>query len=103
MGGKPVIKGTRLTVEMVLRELGGGMTAAEIRKIATAISALGHDQACAVFGWGLYRDPGRQRDYFFGTGIYAGSGMQSAMQDLWNAAAGLRPAPCNVRGDLPAP
>jgi hypothetical protein len=82
-----------------------GMSADEIRKIATAISALGHDQACAVYGWGLYKDPGPQRDYFFGTGNYAGNGMQSAMQELWNktAGAGLRPAPCNVRGDLPAP
>ena len=26
MGGKPVIRGTRVTVEMVLRKLGAGMT-----------------------------------------------------------------------------
>ena len=26
MGGKPVIRGTRVPVEMVLRKLGGGMT-----------------------------------------------------------------------------
>lgn len=30
MGGKPVILGTRITVELVLRKLGAGMTAQEI-------------------------------------------------------------------------
>jgi uncharacterized protein (DUF433 family) len=30
MGGKPVIRGTRIPVEMVLRELGGGMVVEEI-------------------------------------------------------------------------
>jgi uncharacterized protein (DUF433 family) len=30
MFGKPVIKGTRLTVEQILRKLAGGMTAEEI-------------------------------------------------------------------------
>lgn len=30
MGGKPVIKGTRLTVELILRELGGGMAIEEM-------------------------------------------------------------------------
>ena len=30
MGGKPVIKGTRLTVELILRELGGGMAVEEM-------------------------------------------------------------------------
>ena len=30
MGGKPVIKGTRVPVEIVLRKLGGGMTPDEI-------------------------------------------------------------------------
>jgi uncharacterized protein (DUF433 family) len=30
MGGKPVIRGTRITVELVLRKLGAGMTAEEI-------------------------------------------------------------------------
>ncbi|MEI9995734.1 MAG: DUF433 domain-containing protein [Rhizomicrobium sp.] len=30
MMGKPVIKGTRLTVEHIMRELAGGMTAGEI-------------------------------------------------------------------------
>jgi uncharacterized protein (DUF433 family) len=30
MGGKPVIRGTRVPVEIVLRKLGAGMTAEEI-------------------------------------------------------------------------
>jgi uncharacterized protein (DUF433 family) len=30
MGGKPVIRGTRIPVELVLRKLGAGMTAEEI-------------------------------------------------------------------------
>lgn len=30
MVGKPVIKGTRLTVEMILRELGAGMSVEEV-------------------------------------------------------------------------
>lgn len=31
MFGKPVIKGTRVTVEQILRKLAGGMTAEEIQ------------------------------------------------------------------------
>ena len=31
MGGKPIIKGTRITVEHVLRKLAGGMTVEEIQ------------------------------------------------------------------------
>lgn len=30
MGGKPVIRGTRVPVEIILRKLGAGMTSAEI-------------------------------------------------------------------------
>jgi uncharacterized protein (DUF433 family) len=30
MVGKPTVKGTRITVEMILRKLGGGMTAEEV-------------------------------------------------------------------------
>ena len=30
MGGKPVIRGTRISVELILRKLGGGMDAAQI-------------------------------------------------------------------------
>jgi uncharacterized protein (DUF433 family) len=30
MGGKPVVRGTRIPVELVLRKLGAGMTAEEI-------------------------------------------------------------------------
>ncbi len=30
MFGKPVVKGTRVTVEQILRELGGGLTADQI-------------------------------------------------------------------------
>jgi hypothetical protein len=87
------------------------MTAAEIDKIANAITTtaqggLGHDQACAVFGWALYAEAGSsERNYYFGTGTYSGNGMQAAMQNLWNktVGAGLRAAPCNIRGDLPPP
>jgi len=30
MAGKPIVKGTRITVEMIVRKLGGGMTPEEI-------------------------------------------------------------------------
>ena len=30
MVGKPTVKGTRITVEMILRKLGGGMTVEEV-------------------------------------------------------------------------
>jgi hypothetical protein len=81
-----------------------GMTATEIGKVATAISQLGNDQGCGVIGWQL-ASSGVQRDYFFGTGIYAGNGMPAAMQSLWDSTAGsgLRPGLCSIRGDLPAP
>ena len=85
-----------------------GMSADEIKKMADAIATttgLGHDQACGVIGWALYKDPGPERDYFLETGTYSNNDMPTAMQYLWNktAGAGLRPAPCNIRGDLPAP
>jgi uncharacterized protein (DUF433 family) len=32
MFGKPVVKGTRLTVEQIVRELSGGMSTAEVLK-----------------------------------------------------------------------
>jgi uncharacterized protein (DUF433 family) len=31
MNGKPVIRGTRIPVELILRKLGAGMTVAEVR------------------------------------------------------------------------
>jgi len=30
--GKPVVKGTRVPVELIIRELGGGMTMEEVRR-----------------------------------------------------------------------
>ena len=39
MGGKPVIKGTRIPVDMILRKLGAGMSIDEIRADHPHVSA----------------------------------------------------------------
>jgi uncharacterized protein (DUF433 family) len=39
MVGKPVIKGTRLTVELIVRELAGGMTVAEMLEAHPRLTA----------------------------------------------------------------
>jgi uncharacterized protein (DUF433 family) len=39
MLGKPVVKGTRLTVQQVMSELGGGMTIAEILEAHPRLTA----------------------------------------------------------------
>lgn len=48
MAGKPVIKGTRLTVEMILNQLGHGVTASEI---LGEYEGLSHEdiQACLLY------------------------------------------------------
>jgi hypothetical protein len=77
------------------------MSPTEIRALADAIEAIGSDHGCGVSGWILKKDPGAERNYFFDTGV------TSALQYLWNHTAGrspaIKPGPCNVRGDLPAP
>ena len=45
MGGKPVIRGTRITVELVLRKLGAGMAAEEILADHLILTA---DDICAA-------------------------------------------------------
>lgn len=79
------------------------MTATEIRKMADTLAAIGNNQGAGVIGWQIDNDPGPERDYFFGTGIYAGNGIQSALQYLNATVGGLTPGPVNVRGDLPPP
>jgi uncharacterized protein (DUF433 family) len=47
MVGKPVIKGTRITVEHVLRELAGGLTPAELLDAYPRLTADDIRAACA--------------------------------------------------------
>ena len=47
MVGKPVIKGTRITVEHILRELAGGMTQAELLDAYPRLTADDIRAACA--------------------------------------------------------
>lgn len=48
MTGKPVFKGTRLTVEFVLKQLGAGMTQAELLEQYPTLKAV-HIQAAMLF------------------------------------------------------
>lgn len=52
MGGKPVVKGTRLTVEHILKELANGMTADEL---LDAHPRLTHEDIRAACGYAAAR------------------------------------------------
>lgn len=60
MIGKPCIKGTRITVEHILRQLAGGMTAAEIvrghPRLAPADVAAAQEYAADVLAMPSVRD-----------------------------------------------
>jgi uncharacterized protein (DUF433 family) len=47
MVGKPVIKGTRITVEHIMRELAGGMTTAELLDAYPRLTSEDMRAACA--------------------------------------------------------
>jgi uncharacterized protein (DUF433 family) len=49
MMGKPVVKGTRLTVEHIMRELDDGMTVADILAAHPRLSEPDIEAACAYF------------------------------------------------------
>jgi hypothetical protein len=68
------------------------MTAAEIRAMADALVAIGHDKGCGVFGWEITQASGSQRSYFFRSDI------QSALQYLKSTVGSLRPTPCDFEG-----
>lgn len=70
------------------------MTATEVRAAADTLAAIGNDQGCGVIGWTIDASAGPERDYFFGTGVYSGNGIQSALQYLNTKVAGLRPGSC---------
>jgi len=66
MGGKPVIRGTRIPVDLILRKLGTGATTAfPPAALAEALAARGigieaMDSRAAARTWGLLRAEGRR-------------------------------------------